>query len=427
MNEEDFIKRIRSQSVINGEGWVEKNAEINGELTGYFFVGAYSYISSNSKCDNLFIGRFSTVQDGVVIGTPKHKNGTFSTHSFVRGTNKNYFDNYLKSITSRYYYETEQITFIGNDVFVGNNVIIEEGCSIGDGAIVYPNSFINSDVPDYAIMAGSPAVIIGYRFSEEIRYRLKKSEWWKKDFSGFISSKNKKYNYVNNIDILDFLENSDELLPITRYYINTVKSIYKENNINRLITGPSHIDIWRKKILYENLRAPENFHLIPIAAVSLFSSQLNSLINWWIEWFDEVLLFVPDFRIGNISIYSDKSDGRFISSDHMSAEVSLECYQRGIRQLDIFAKTKKVMFWFWSLYGREAFNIKKGKFMSDGEYKHPIWNYTDVYRKYKEYTLNVSDFFSHDEIIKNIVDMSIHPTDECYLNFNSIFEASFKN
>jgi len=58
------------------------------------------------------------------------------------------------------------------DVLVGRPIVIKKGALIGAGstilpgvtigeyAIVHPNSVVNADVPDYAVVSGSPAKII---------------------------------------------------------------------------------------------------------------------------------------------------------------------------------------------------------------------------------------------------------------------------
>lgn len=50
---------------------------------------------------------------------------------------------------------------ISDDVWLGFNSTIAKGVSIGRGSIVASNSFVNRDVPEYTIVAGIPAVIIG--------------------------------------------------------------------------------------------------------------------------------------------------------------------------------------------------------------------------------------------------------------------------
>lgn len=59
---------------------------------------------------------------------------------------------------------------IGDDVWIGRGCIIigaEEGLTIGRGAVVGANSLVKESVPDYAIVVGAPARIVGRRESRE--------------------------------------------------------------------------------------------------------------------------------------------------------------------------------------------------------------------------------------------------------------------
>lgn len=53
---------------------------------------------------------------------------------------------------------------IAGDVWIGARAIILPGCKrIGHGAIVGAGSVVTKDVPDYAIVGGNPAKVIGFR------------------------------------------------------------------------------------------------------------------------------------------------------------------------------------------------------------------------------------------------------------------------
>jgi acetyltransferase-like isoleucine patch superfamily enzyme len=53
--------------------------------------------------------------------------------------------------------------WLGDDVLVGSGSVIMPGCRIGEGVVVGALSLVNQDIPPYAIVAGSPAKIIGER------------------------------------------------------------------------------------------------------------------------------------------------------------------------------------------------------------------------------------------------------------------------
>ena len=61
---------------------------------------------------------------------------------------------------------TEKI-IIKEDVWLGYGVIVLAGVRIVWGAIVAAGSVVTRDVPNYSIVAGTPAKVIGTRFDEE--------------------------------------------------------------------------------------------------------------------------------------------------------------------------------------------------------------------------------------------------------------------
>jgi chloramphenicol O-acetyltransferase type B len=68
---------------------------------------------------------------------------------------------------------------IGSDVWLGRDALVLSGVTIGDGAVVGARSVVRKDVPAYAIVAGSPATIVRYRFSPQIIERLLAVAWWR--------------------------------------------------------------------------------------------------------------------------------------------------------------------------------------------------------------------------------------------------------
>ncbi len=68
--------------------------------------------------------------------------------------------------------------YVGNDVWIGDNVTIAGGVTVGDGAILAYGAIVTKDVPPYAVVGGTPAKLIKYRFEKELRDRLLASQWW---------------------------------------------------------------------------------------------------------------------------------------------------------------------------------------------------------------------------------------------------------
>ncbi len=52
---------------------------------------------------------------------------------------------------------------IGKDVWIGAQAGIVDGVTIGNGAVIGMGAIVTKDIPDYAIVAGNPAKIIGDR------------------------------------------------------------------------------------------------------------------------------------------------------------------------------------------------------------------------------------------------------------------------
>ena len=92
---------------------------------------------------------------------------------------------------------------VGNDVWIGDNVLIKAGTKIGDGSVIGFGSVVTRDVPPYAIVAGNPAKIIKYRFSEEHIAKLIASKWWEYDFETIssITKENPSFeDFVNRVE-----------------------------------------------------------------------------------------------------------------------------------------------------------------------------------------------------------------------------------
>jgi acetyltransferase-like isoleucine patch superfamily enzyme len=127
-------------------------------------IGGNSYIGFNSHITKARIGRYVSIADGVLIGMGEHFVNQVSTSSLF--------------YTKPYAMLTRNDCVIHDDVWVGAACIIRRGVTIGAGAVIGANSFVNCDVDPFAIMVGSPARCIGYRFSPEKIARLLESRWW---------------------------------------------------------------------------------------------------------------------------------------------------------------------------------------------------------------------------------------------------------
>lgn len=124
-------------------------------------VGKWCYIGSNGTFNNVRLGNYSCIAPSCQIGGMEHSYWAVSVSPKISD----------ECISDR-------VTTIGHDVWVAANCIIRQGVTIGDGAIIGAHSFVNEDVPPYAIVFGIPAKIYKYRFDEETVRRLNESHFW---------------------------------------------------------------------------------------------------------------------------------------------------------------------------------------------------------------------------------------------------------
>lgn len=148
---EDKVPQIRSVNLEDGRTVMKLGAGS--------YVGNSHFITWNRDV-YVQIGSYSVLSCGV---------------TFVFDTDAELFH------TTNYNFELEDGTrqiIIGSDVRVEANVTLLSGVHIGDGAVVRAGSVVVEDVPPYAVAAGNPAQITGYRFDAETIDALRQIAWW---------------------------------------------------------------------------------------------------------------------------------------------------------------------------------------------------------------------------------------------------------
>ena len=141
-------------------------------------LGDYSYVSPRSRISNAEIGKFSCIGPEVVVGLGKHPSRGFVTsHPSFYSTRGQAIESFVEeSIFGEY----APIT-IGNDVWIGARSIVLDGVKSGDGAIVGAGAVVTRDVEPYAVVAGSPATLVRYRFDADDIECLLQFKWWERD------------------------------------------------------------------------------------------------------------------------------------------------------------------------------------------------------------------------------------------------------
>lgn len=148
---------------------------LNTSISDDSTIGKYTYIGNYSIVGGATIGRYTSIGDNCTIGPGEHCISNIATSYLI-----------YKDKIGIEYYDGDQGkrsggVSIGNDVWIGCNTVIRRGVKVGNGAVIGACSYVNKDVPEFAIVGGVPAKIIKYRFDKNKMDIIRDSEWWNSD------------------------------------------------------------------------------------------------------------------------------------------------------------------------------------------------------------------------------------------------------
>lgn len=112
-----------------------------------------SFSSKVEIGDNSGIGIRASIGGKCIIG----KNVMMGPDCIIYTKNHSFADLNVPMIKQGYM--SENSVTIGDDVWIGGRVIILPGVTIGSHSIIGAGSVVTKDVPEYAIVAGNPAVV----------------------------------------------------------------------------------------------------------------------------------------------------------------------------------------------------------------------------------------------------------------------------
>jgi virginiamycin A acetyltransferase len=145
--------------------WPQSSVPIR---TPSYEIGEFTYFSPTLSLnawkpgERIVIGKFCSIGEHVVIATGGMRRTDLAA-LFP-------FDHEI--------YRTTPDTTIGHDVWIGMASMVVGGVQVGHGAVLATGSVVLTDVPPFAIVAGNPARVVRYRFSEEMVKRLLRIAWW---------------------------------------------------------------------------------------------------------------------------------------------------------------------------------------------------------------------------------------------------------
>jgi acetyltransferase-like isoleucine patch superfamily enzyme len=137
-----------SDRITLGRGTVVKPYAVIINHSGRIAIGAHCAISS--------FNHISTGDEDLVIGDHVR----IAPNVTILGADRNVKQRDTLIVNQG---RSHKSTNIGHDVLIGAGAVILPGCSIGTGAVIGAGSVVTRDVAPYAIVAGSPARVIGQR------------------------------------------------------------------------------------------------------------------------------------------------------------------------------------------------------------------------------------------------------------------------
>lgn len=223
---QDIDVRMRAPVTIEAYaafyGGVYKPSGGGIPYTGFSSLGSISY-SSSALPEPMKAGRYCSIANGLRFLDSHHPVDLVTTSIITFRPHH---------LLTREFTDEEQIAqynwdahghksfpVLGNDVWIGRDVILQMGIKIGDGAVIAAGSVVTKDVPPYAIVGGSPAVLIRRRFDDETCHRLQASRWWR--YHPSILSKIGFKDIGRFLVEVEGLGPAEEFKPVTAFITNS--------------------------------------------------------------------------------------------------------------------------------------------------------------------------------------------------------------
>ena len=140
-------------------------------------LGDYSYAERHCELIYTQTGKFCAIAADVRLNALNHPVHRVSQHKFTYRPNE-YF--VCKKLDHRFREKRMQEgrVVLGHDVWVGHGAIVMPGVEIGTGAVIGAGAVVTHDVEPYAIVAGTPARFVRWRFEPDVAQRLLRLQWW---------------------------------------------------------------------------------------------------------------------------------------------------------------------------------------------------------------------------------------------------------
>lgn len=212
---QDALKSARHQyeislqsghSISTPQAWRDRNPHNETQMVRFFniervSVGKFTYGHLNvhywgHPAERLTIGHYVSISEGVtfILGG-NHPYKGFSTYPFK-----------VKLLGSAREAQSKGPITVNDDVWIGTNALLLSGITVGQGAIIGAGSVVTHDVPPYAIVAGSPARVVRFRFKPEIIEKLMRIDFSTLDRENLTENSNILYREITDENIDETFE-----------------------------------------------------------------------------------------------------------------------------------------------------------------------------------------------------------------------------
>jgi acetyltransferase-like isoleucine patch superfamily enzyme len=163
------------KSRLLGPTYLNRSSQIGPDAV----VGRYFGMNESCFVARATVGHFCAIGPRTAINPFNHPVDWLSIHEFQYHPNSfDWVDEYNAIRRLSRTPEMFEAVTIGNDVWMGNNVSVMAGVSVGDGAVIGAGSIVTKDVPPFSIVAGAPASVKKFRFSQKVIERFLRLRWW---------------------------------------------------------------------------------------------------------------------------------------------------------------------------------------------------------------------------------------------------------
>ncbi len=185
----DWRKKNRDNYTVMGN-------DFNPKLV-HAGIGSYGMLNvvNHSANYTLRIGNYCSIATNVsFVVCGEHRLDTVSTYPFK-----------ARYLGEKYEAFSKGNIVVDDDVWICENSTILSGVHIMQGAVVAAGSVVTKDVPAYSVVAGNPARVIKYRFSEGMIKELLNIDYSKLDEKMIAEHTKELYEELTDVEQLNWM------------------------------------------------------------------------------------------------------------------------------------------------------------------------------------------------------------------------------